>query len=452
MNATSLRIVLFVACVALSASAYGQSTTTKPRRPSGTATATPRPPPPPDRTGVLVTPPRTPPPDREPVPQPETPNPATEPVTPPTSRGPAELAVAEAPSTKVAASLRRELLLASKDVSEADAQRAWMQSQGAQLVRRRTLANLGWVITVYRLAPDASPAAVIAELVKQWPDAMPESNERYPGLEGPASALPVEYAGRMIHWPPAGCGRKPRVAMLDGPVNSGLQGFSAGKLTSVVFTPANGKTNYQHGTAIAAVLVSQGAPQGLLPQAELLLGVVMMDDEGKAYTTTEWILRGLDWVVGLSPPPAVLNLSFGGPPSRQLARAMDRVLAVTRDVAAAGNDGRNRPVFPASHPGVIGVSAVDARERRWPGSNTGEHVAIAAPGVDVWTLDGAGNGYYASGTSLATAFVTAAIAISAPTQAQIGEWLPRHARDVGAPRRDDEYGHGVLTLNEGCVP
>ena len=86
------------------------------------------------------------------------------------------------------------------------------------------------------------------------------------------------------------------------------------------------------------------------------------------------------------------------------------------------------------------------------GSNTGEHVAIAAPGVDVWTIDGAGNGYYASGTSFATAFVTAAIAISAPTQAQIGEWLPRHARDVGVPRRDDEYGHGVLTLNEGCVP
>ena len=97
---------------------------------------------------------------------------------------------------------------------------------------------------------------------------------------------------------------------------------------------------------MAAVLVSQGAPQGLLPQAELLLGVVMLDDEGKAYTTTEWILRGLDWVVGLSPPPVVLNLSFGGPPSRQLARAMDRVLAVTRVVAAAGNDGRNRPDFP----------------------------------------------------------------------------------------------------------
>jgi len=377
--------------------------------------------------------------------------PAVDPVAPP-SPTPADLDVAQAPASRITASLRRELLVASNDITEADAQRAWMQSQGAQVLRRRTLASLGWVITVYRLAPDAAPATVIAALVQQWPGAMPESNERYPGLEGAASALPVEYAARLIRWPPAGCSRKPRIAMLDGPVNTRLREFSAGKLTSVAFTPPAGTPNYNHGTAVAAVLMSQGPSPGLLPQAELLLGVVMVDEDGKPYTTTEWILRGLDWVVGLSPPPAALNLSFGGPRSAQLARALDRVLAVTRVVAAAGNDGRNAAVFPASHPGVIGVSAVDARERRWPAANTGEHVAIAAPGVDVWTIDGAGSGYYASGTSFATVFVTAAIALSAPTQAQVVEWLPLHARDAGAPRRDPEYGYGVLTLNEGCAP
>jgi hypothetical protein len=456
MNAaTDLRIVSIATCLLFSTGVHAQSSdsTVKPQRPTGTLT-TPRPPPPRDRTGDLVTPPRTPrtpPRERETAAPREVPEPpAPDPVASPTFAGPAELSVAEAPAAKAAASLRRELLVASKDVGEADEQRAWMQSQGVTLVRRRTLANLGWVITVYRLAPDAVPAAITTALLQQWPDAMPESNQRYLGLQGTAAAAPVEYAVTLIRWPAVGCGRKPRIAMLDGPVNEGLPEFAASKLTSVAFIPAGSKTNYHHGTAVAAVLVSKSAPQGLLPQAELMVGVVMVEEDGKPYTTTEWILRGLDWVVGLSPPPAALNLSFGGPPSAQLARAMERVLAVTRVAAAAGNDGRNAAMFPASHPGVVGVSAVDARERRWPEANTGDHVAIAAPGVDVWTLDGAGSGYYANGTSFATAFVTAAIALSAPTQAQMTGWLPRHARDVGAPRRDPEFGYGVLTLNEGC--
>ncbi|HEU4780228.1 MAG TPA: S8 family serine peptidase [Steroidobacteraceae bacterium] len=472
MNAAAGLSPFITLCLLFTAGAHAQSSdsTAKPQRPSGTLTTTPRPPPPPEKTGVLVTPPRTPPqptatppppPPRTPPPleretaappdNPEPPAPERETApTSPTSTGPASLSIAEAPAAKAAATLRRELLVASKDVGEADQQRAWMQSQGATLVRRRTLANLGWVITVYRLAPEAVPAAITTALLQQWPDAMPESNQRYLGLQGNASTAPVEYAGRLIRWPAAGCGRKPRIAMLDGPVKEGLPEFAASKLTSVTFTPAGSRTNYHHGTAVAAVLVSKNAPQGLLPQAELMVGVVMVEEDGKPYTTTEWILRGLDWVVGLSPSPAALNLSFGGPPSGQLARAIERVLAVTRVVAAAGNDGRNAAMFPASHPGVIGVSAVDARERRWPEANTGDHVAIAAPGVEVWTLDGAGNGYYANGTSFATAFVTAAIALSAPTQAQLAGWLPRHARDVGAPRRDPEYGYGVLTLNEGC--
>jgi hypothetical protein len=365
---------------------------------------------------------------------------------------PGEVAVAEAPAAKAGTSLRHELLVASKDVSEAEEQRTWLQSQGAQLLRRRTLAHLGWVITVYRLAPGAAPAEATAALLQQWPDAMPEANQRYQGLADAGRGAPVEYAGKLIGWPAAGCRLRPRVAMLDGPVNGTLAALAGSRLASVVFTPADAKTNYHHGTAVAAVLVGSGSPRGLLPQAELLVGVIMVDDAGKPYTTTEWILRGLDWVAGLSPAPVALNLSFGGPPSGQLARAMERVLAVTRVIAAAGNDGKRAAVFPASFPGVVGVSAVDARLQRWPDANTGDHVAIAAPGVDVWTIDGAGNGYYASGTSFATAFVTAAIALSPPSQAQLGQWLPRHARDLGAPLRDPEYGYGALTIHEGCSP
>jgi hypothetical protein len=443
-----------VMALLLGANAHAQerASTVKPKRPTGTVTTPPRTPPPPDRTRDLVTPPRVSPPPRER--EPEAANeapPADLPAA--SSAAPAEIAdasVAEAPATSGTKQLRRELLVASKDVSEADEQRNWLLSQGAQLLRRRSLANLGWVITVYRLAPGVTPAAVATALRQQWPDAMPEGNERYQVLGEISSAVPVEYARELVGWPDGGCGRRPRIAMLDGPVNGALPAFTGRRIEAAVFTPASGRPDYNHGTAVAALLVGNDAPRGLLPGAELMVGVIMLDDDGKAYTTTEWILRGLDWVLGLSPAPVALNLSFGGPRSEQVALAMKRVLATTRVIAAAGNDGKRTAVFPAGVPGVIGVSALDARLRRWPMANTGEHIAIAAPGVDVWTVDGAGRGYYASGTSFATAFVTAAVALFAPSDTQIDDWLARHTRDLGAPRRDRDYGYGILALDKGC--
>jgi hypothetical protein len=63
---------------------------------------------------------------------------------------------------------------------------------------------------------------------------------------------------------------------------------------------------------------------------------------------------------------------------------------------------------------VIAVTAIDARERVWPQASTAAHVRLAAPGVDVWTIDGQGRRYYANGTSIAAAFASAAIAIHPP--------------------------------------
>lgn len=447
---TKLRIVSMVACLLFATVVPAQSdSTAKPQRRSGTVTTPPRPPPPTDRTGDLVTPPRTPP---QRTARPETPEPtppeAVAPSAPPAHAGPATLSVAEAPAARAASALRRELLIASKDLDEANEQREWMQSQGAALLRRRTLTNLGWVITVYRLAPETMPATVITALQQQWPDAMPEMNERYPALGTSGRNAPIEYARRVIGWPEGNCERKARIAMLDGPVNASLAAFAGRSLETRVFTPAGTAPDYHHGTSVAALIIAHEAPRGLLPNADLMVGVIMVENGGKPYTSTEWILRGLDWVLGASPAPVVLNLSFGGPNSAQISRAIDRVLPRTHVVAAAGNDGDDAPVFPASHPGVIGVSALDARLRRWPDSNTGAHVS--APGVDVWTLDGAGQGFYASGTSFAAAFVTAALAVTAPARAQLPQWLERHTRDLGSERRDPQYGHGVLALADAC--
>jgi Subtilase family len=178
------------------------------------------------------------------------------------------------------------------------------------------------------------------------------------------------------------------------------------------------------------------------------VGVIMSRDDEGAFTTSELVVRGLDWVLGLKPSAAALNLSFGGPRSAQIERALRKVLERMPVAAAAGNEGQRGVSWPAAYEGVIAVTALDANRRRWPRANTGEQVAIAAPGVEVWTVDGAGQGRYSSGTSVATLFVTAALAAS--VRADREEWLRRHTREAGTPGRDPEYGHGLLGMNDTC--
>jgi subtilisin family serine protease len=241
-----------------------------------------------------------------------------------------------------------------------------------------------------------------------------------------------------------------RIAMLDGPINATLPTLADRKISTLQIAASEAEPNYHHGTALAALLLGSRTPRGLLPDSELVVGVIMESDDDGPFTTTESVLRGLDWVLGLDPRPTALNLSFGGPRSAQMQKALEIVTRVLPVAAAVGNEGNREVAFPASYPGVVAVTAVDAKGKRWQRANTGNQVAIAAPGVEVWTLDGAGRGYYANGTSIATLFVTAALASAPPDTHSLGNWLSMHALEAGPAGRDLEYGHGVLAMNSAC--
>ena len=95
------------------------------------------------------------------------------------------------------------------------------------------------------------------------------------------------------------------------------------------------------------------------------------------------VRRPVGWLSGQR--PQVINISLVGPPDMLVQRAIQIVQSRgIQVVAAVGNDGPAAPPqYPASYPGVIAVTAVDAGGRALPEAGKATHLDFAAPGADM---------------------------------------------------------------------
>ncbi len=152
----------------------------------------------------------------------------------------------------------------------------------------------------------------------------------------------------------------------------------------------------------------------------------------------------------------IINMSIGGPNDPMVRMAIQQaVLTGVIVVAAAGNAGPDAPpVYPAAQRGVIAVTATDDKDRLFKGANRGDYIAVAAPGVDVLAAKpgrrrGASAYDYFTGTSMATGYATglAAVLLSADpklTSVDIRHIMENSAIDLGAPKKDPEFGWGRI--------
>ena len=345
----------------------------------------------------------------------------------------------------------REWLTFAGDLAEAERQRQALQPFGLRILRRQQLPGLGLVLSVFRLPATADMQQLERDLRTRFPDWQQELNLRYRPLAQPdAAELQLRTWGQRAMGrgqpAPLGCGRGKLLAMLDGPVNASLPEFAGADLHYQSLPPAQyGATSgeaQRHGTAVAALLIGRAEVAGLLPGARLqAFGVFGEDRDAGLHTRSDWLILALDRVAALEPPPQAINLSFGGAYSQLLGQLFAQLGERLHFVAAAGNDGQAGVRYPAAYPQVLAVGAVDARLRRLRQSNFGRHLALVAPGEDIWTLDGSGQGFYASGTSFAAPFISAALALAPSPQALLAQ-----ARDLGEAGRDDHYGAGLARL------
>jgi thermitase len=171
-----------------------------------------------------------------------------------------------------------------------------------------------------------------------------------------------------------------------------------------------------HGTMAAGVIAATGdngtGVAGVCWYCRILPVKVLDADGSGSYSD---IAEGIRYAADRG--ATIVNLSLGGSDDSQLLR--DAVAYAAGKgalvVAAAGNEGRSTPHYPAAIPSVLAVGGVTATDARYPWSNYGsDWVDITAPGCNpAQTLTGAIAQY--CGTSSATPFVAGVAGLLAAT-------------------------------------
>ena len=185
-----------------------------------------------------------------------------------------------------------------------------------------------------------------------------------------------------------------------------------------------------HGTHIAGVIASAINGVGTSGVTHSKIKIMPMKaarKKFKGYTvngklTSELMASAV--MYALRNGAQVVNLSLGYPKvvvSPKVKATFD--YAIKRGlviVAAAGNNNKNKPVFPCNFPGVICVGAMDATGEKLSSSNFGHKVDIYAPGENIISTIPTGleskiirvNGYDArNGTSHAAPYVAGLAAL-----------------------------------------
>jgi subtilisin family serine protease len=186
---------------------------------------------------------------------------------------------------------------------------------------------------------------------------------------------------------------------------------------------------------------------GSAPAAKILAIRAFGVTQGAAESTSFTILKSLDYAAAHG--AEVINMSFAGPKDVLVGRGIAAVAAKgIVMVAASGNAGpKSPPLYPAADANVIAVSATDADDHLFAASNRGGHIAVAAPGVDIFLPAPDGKYQMTSGTSFAAAYVSGLAALvlernPALKPGDVRAILTTSARDLGAPGRDDLFGAG----------
>jgi hypothetical protein len=320
-----------------------------------------------------------------------------------------------------------------------DAARAQALAAGFTLLREERLEGLDLTVVVLSPPRRLSLERAAARLRALAPDAGVTLNH----VLTPAGA-PVSMAASPVMPGPAaqtgpgiqtGHATAARLGLIDTGIEATHPALAGSEIEQRGF--AGPARMGDHGTAVASLMAgSHGVFRGGAPGASLRVADIYGGHPAGGSSTA--LAAALSWMVETR--TAVVNVSLVGPRNplveRAVAAAQSRGLVL---VAAVGNDGPAAPpLYPAAYPGVIGVTAVNARDQALPEAARGDQVDFAAPGADMAAAGRAGSFVSVRGASFASPLVAGLIARDGLSA------LTASARDLGARGRDPVYGSGLV--------
>lgn len=315
---------------------------------------------------------------------------------------------------------RGVLLLIDPDPATSDA----IAALGFGIAGRQTIDGLELQVIELTVPKGMSLAKAQKLLKKKVPGASITSDQlhfqsgqgRGSGGAVPATGLPVGT----------------EIGIVDGGAMQGVttRGFATGAPIAS-----------NHGSAVVSLAMRAGARR-------LLVADVYGTD--RAGGSALAISNALGWLVVSG--ARVISISLVGPRNPLVERAVRAAqLRGVIVVAAVGNDGPAAPPsYPASYPGVLAITGVDARNRVLIEAGRAAHVDYAAPGAGISAQDRSGRMVAVRGTSFAAPLVAvraaAAIGRGIPA-ARVTAALDAEAVLIGKRRPDPKTGRGLLCAN-----
>jgi len=178
-----------------------------------------------------------------------------------------------------------------------------------------------------------------------------------------------------------------KIAILDTGVDQDHEDLASKIVANKNFSSSGTVDDrYGHGThvaGIAAASTNNGVGIAGVGYNCAIMNVKVLDDTGSGYYS--WIANGIIWAADNG--AKVISMSLGGSlASSTLESAVNYAWSKgVVLVAAAGNDGKTTPVYPAYYANCIAVAATDQNDVKASWSNYGSWVDVAAPGVNIFS-------------------------------------------------------------------
>lgn len=268
--------------------------------------------------------------------------------------------------------------------------------------------------------------------------------------------LPWHFKALSLDYDP-NYGNNTSVALVDTGVNINHKSFKGAFIEPLGFNRMKSYSYGEHGTATASLLIGNGFNNihGLSPKTKLFaMQALSKDGIGNMHKVISSVKEARKLKVD------VINLSLGSyKPNRKLMREIDKALGDgIIVVAAGGNNGRGSGVmYPALHPGVLAVGAVNELLELCGFSSTGElgDIDVVAPGARIRVATNRRGAGKMSGTSFASPLVTGIIlrakSMGIPVTKDL---IMQTSFDLARPGEDRGTGWGLVdfeALKDGSL-